>query len=344
MSFVNIQLNGKPISIHKAIGKPNFNSRTVIVSDTWQYVSLWLKRHQQKKALFFWEQAKSFYDAAGLLPNTSRPLPSYYFMLNASKALLISQNKMFTDRHGLTGETKISKLSLSNEIVEFKTSGVFSTLCQYYLKPTNNEHYSLKDILYNLPYIHRAYCLTFPSAKELFIPIKNPRFVRKNRSDESWFCFDLEGRYATDKILSSVPHQFERDLGVNNSFVVRFIKRFKWLYKHSYKKSNINNLTEYHRKIHSYLYYINSQQRLWYLKKYYSNCSIINRESLVLTFAAMHRLSEISRYAPDYMYKHLESRHNWLLSEFIQRANSQFLDEISSEITGEEAMVPGYIG
>lgn len=344
MSFVNIQLNGKPISIHKAIEKPNFNSRTVIVSDTWQYVSLWLKRHQQKKALFFWEQAKSFYDAASLLPNTSRPLPSYYFMLNACKALLIAKSKTFTDRHGLTGETKLSKLSLSNEIIEFKASGVFSSLCHYYSKPIGGEKYSLKDILYNLPYIHRAYCLTFPSSKELFIPIKNPRFVRKNRSDESWFCFDLEGRYATDKILSSIPKKFEKDLGVNDKYVIRFKKRFKWQYSHSHKKRNLSNLTSYHKKIRDNIFYINSQQRLWYLKKHYSNCAIVNRESLVLTFAAMHRLSEIARYTPDYLFKHLESRHNWLLSEFIQRGNSQFLDEISSEITGEEAMIPGYIG
>ena len=344
MSFVNIQLKGKPVSVHKATVKPNFNSRTVIVSDTWQYVSLWLKRHQKGKALFFWEQAKSFYDAAALLPNTSRPLPSYYFMLNASKALLISKNKPFVEQHGVSGYSVNTKLSLVNEIIKFKESGILSSLCQYFSKVPKNENYSLKDLLYNLPYIHRAYCLTFPSAKELFIPIKNARFVRKNSSSESWLCFELAGRYASDKILPSIPKKFEKDKGIQNNFVIRYKKRFDWLYKSSHKKRNILNLTAYHKKIRIHLYYINSQQRLWYLKKYYTNCPIIYWQSLILTYAAMHRLSEISRYTPDKMHKHLESRHNWLLSEFIQRANLQFLDEISSEITGEEAMVPGYIG
>jgi len=42
--------------------------------------------------------------------------------------------------------------------------------------------------------------------------------------------------------------------------------------------------------------------------------------------------------------KHLETQHNWLLSEFIATACTQFIDEISSEITGQEFMTPGRMG
>lgn len=62
---------------------------------------------------------------------------------------------------------------------------------------------------------------------------------------------------------------------------------------------------------------------------------------MVLCFAAMHRLSELSRYEPVILSKHFTSGHNWLLSEFIQNAATQFIDEISSELTGEEFMSPG---
>jgi len=55
----------------------------------------------------------------------------------------------------------------------------------------------------------------------------------------------------------------------------------------------------------------------------------------------MHRLSELARYSPKSLANHFESRHNWLLSEFISTALYQFIDEISSEITGQEFMVPG---
>lgn len=62
---------------------------------------------------------------------------------------------------------------------------------------------------------------------------------------------------------------------------------------------------------------------------------------MALTFAAMHKLSEISRYSPDKLSRHFDCQHNWLLSDFITSAPAQFIDEISSELTGHEFMVPG---
>lgn len=53
------------------------------------------------------------------------------------------------------------------------------------------------------------------------------------------------------------------------------------------------------------------------------------------------QLSELARHTPNYLVKHFDSQHNWLLSEFIQTSPLQFIDEISSEITGQEFMVPG---
>jgi hypothetical protein len=55
----------------------------------------------------------------------------------------------------------------------------------------------------------------------------------------------------------------------------------------------------------------------------------------------MHRLSELSRYDPIALSKHFECQHNWLLTEFILAASSQFIDEISAEITGQEFFMPG---
>jgi len=43
----------------------------------------------------------------------------------------------------------------------------------------------------------------------------------------------------------------------------------------------------------------------------------IDRSSLTITFAAIHRLSELTRYSPELLAKYLDGRYNWLLSEFI---------------------------
>ena len=61
---------------------------------------------------------------------------------------------------------------------------------------------------------------------------------------------------------------------------------------------------------------------------------------LVLIFAAMHRLSELSRYDPVAFSGHLNVNHNWLLSEFIRTAPNQFIYGMASEITGLEFIKP----
>ena len=87
--------------------------------------------------------------------------------------------------------------------------------------------------------------------------------------------------------------------------------------------------------------YIRGPMRLWYIKRRLANSSIVERYPLTITFAAMHRMSELSRYEPITLNRYLESRQNYLLSEFIENAPLQFVDEIASEITGQEFMPPG---
>ena len=68
---------------------------------------------------------------------------------------------------------------------------------------------------------------------------------------------------------------------------------------------------------------------------------IVERSSLTLTYAALHKLSELARYSPIRLKKHFDSQHNWLLSEFINVSLEHFIDQISSEITGMEFAQPG---
>lgn len=157
---------------------------------------MWLKRHSSTRSLFFWDQARHFYHASQQLPKTSSPLPMYYSALNATKALLISKDMLHSDHHGLTGSHQSGKVNLQNEVVKLKGGGVLPALCKYLRESPCKEEYTLKDILYNLPCIHRAYTLTFTTPPELFIPIDAPIFVRKRRSDEAYFqCEIRDSRY-----------------------------------------------------------------------------------------------------------------------------------------------------
>jgi hypothetical protein len=107
------------------------------------------------------------------------------------------------------------------------------------------------------------------------------------------------------------------------------------------QSKNLDALRKYHRKLRKDLHYIHGPTRLWYLKRGGALKGLTPRSSLTITFAAMHRLSELARYDPTRLARHFDCQHNWLLSEFIATARTQFIDEISSEITGQEFMIPG---
>ncbi len=343
MGFTAIRIKGKHISVHKSAINPDFTSRTVLVTDTWDYVDLWLKRRQRTDAVFYWEQARDFYLASKQLPKTSSPLNAYYCFLNAVKTLLIVNQSSFSETHGLDGRSSSSqkKASLQDEIVELKGGGVAPALCGYLKESAQPDSFCLKDILYNLVYIHRAYNLTFQSQPDIFIPLANARFVRKQGSDESWFCADItDPRYKNTFTLKKLSRSFEKDNGVKDAFVIRKKRRFRWKGKTAVSQ-NLEALKEYHRKLRRELFYIYGPNRLWYIKRTFGVQDLIDRSSLSLTLWAMHRLSELARYQPTILVKHFNSRHNWLLSEFIATAPVQFIDEISSEITGHEFMVPG---
>jgi hypothetical protein len=342
LPYISLRLNGRGVHVRKAIVFPVFTAQTVLVADNWDFVDLWLRRTHgvTSDTQFFWRQARSFYHAAKVLEKTASPLASYYCALNAAKTLLLSKGLQFSNQHGISGSRAGNKTTLMNERVTVKRNGIVAALCRYFGETANNDIYDLKNILYNLPYIHRSFCTTFRSEKELFIPVDRLRFVRKRGSSEAWFCCEIrDRRYQNEHIFETLPG-FERDQGVSSRFIVRKRTRFRWEHGGS-RAANIERLTKYHRRVRESVRYILGITRLWYLKRDLGgHCG--NRSSMTLTLMALHRLSELARYAPNVLDRHFNAQHNWLVSQFITRAIDQFIDEISAEITGYDFMLPGY--
>ena len=342
MAYTNLKFNGTLLMMHKAVKHPEFGARTVLVMDPWSYVDLWLKREGHGSAIFYWHQAKAFFDASRQLPSASSPLTSYYCFLNAVKTLLIVKRVRSSDEHGVTGSrTRGARAALSNEKITLSTSGVLPALIRYFGETEATTEYTLKDLLANLPYIHRAYCLTYTTQRNLFIPLRQAGYVRKTGSTEAWFCCEFEPQYASAITVKTLPRGFEHDEGLTKQFTVRLKNRFRWRSGREHKSQNLENIRNYHTKLRTNVVYINGPMRLWYLKRHISGTTIVHRYTPVIAYAAMHRLSELSRYQPTTLQRYLESQQNWLLSEFIQAAPIQFIDEIASEITGREFMIPG---
>jgi len=333
-----LNISGKPARLHGSLISPDFQKPRVLCADPWDFVALWLKREHEKEALFYWEQAKSFYNASKLLPNLSSPLTSYYCFLNATKALLTAKKQEFSDKHGLSGESLSGRTSLDNEVLDFKGGGILPALCTLLGDPSRSDKkFTMKNILWRMPFIHRSFCLTYTSATELFIPLSNSGFMRKDGSKKAWFQAEIPKRYVnahTKKLLEPGFELFNKD-GI---YELRRKKRFNWSGRNI--EDSLIIFKKYHKTIRRRIVPIYATENRWYLKKSVAGHGEIKNSQLVLIFAAMHRLSELSRYDPVTFSSHFSVNHNWLLSEFINNSPNQFLYGIASEITGLEFIKP----
>lgn len=332
-----LKLKSRRLWMHKCIIDPDFSSEHVLSRDPWLYVELWLKRRSATESLAYWSQARRFAEASYTLGPEAAPLLNYYAFLNATKALLTTKKILGGSRHGVSGSRPTNaRASLSAEKINFQTGGVLPELCRYLGESTAAHTYSLKDILWNIPFIHRAFRLTFTSSTELFIPLERSIYVRKRNSTEAWFEAEVISRFADNRMLANIPNSFEcveRD----GTKILRRKKRFRWLNTRdtaAAKKAAMKRLTNYHATTRRIVVNISGNRDLWYLKRHQDINPVGMRHTLVLMFAAMHRLSELSRYDPNGLDRHLSGQANWLLTEFIHGSMDQFIDQISSEITG----------
>ncbi|MEG0134706.1 MAG: YaaC family protein [Cetobacterium sp.] len=344
-----ISHNKKELSLLKPVSNVDYNSKTILTNSHWEYVELWLKRQntkEAKKALFYWQQGKHFFQASECLPTNSKPLTSYYCCLNAVKTLLcLNKINVEATSHGITQPRQANNHSnsLENAEVIFLGSGILYELSKYLGEEAIKKRYVIKDLLYNIPSIHRAFIITYSRSQELFIPIKNLNFIREDTNSEAWIQFDIDKKYSHKSSLKNMPKHYEiiESSLQNSNYLVRKLKRFKWD-KSQNLKIRLNNLNKYHEKIRKDIHYIYGDTKLWYLKKSNPrNLKIINKNSLTLIFAVMHWMSELVRYNPSKFEAYMNSKQNWLLHEFIQNALIQFIDEISCEITHQEIMSRG---
>ena len=346
MPAPQLKIDSRTAYFRKAIKTPGFATESVLTRDPFTFAELWLLR-ECKAALSYWRQARHYYEASQTMPPESAPLTIYYCMLNAVKALLAVKGVPSSAYHGVSGAIDdVSRRVLSNEIITFRTNGVMGALSRYLEEEDPRTEHTLTDLLGNLAYIHRAFRHTFASKPDLFIPIEKPGYRKHPTPKENriWWAAEVSKRFDDKRILKTLPAGFEKDLGYSDVCVIRSKKRVKWA---SYgglaaeKQRALERLWGQHRRIRLDVKYISGSKDLWYLKRKLSGSASIRRHDMTIAMAAMHRLSELSRYDPKGLIKYLESKENWLLTEFIQLAPNQFIDELVCEMTSLEIRIPG---
>jgi hypothetical protein len=343
MPSTELRIRNRTAYFRKAISKPIFDSESVLSRDAFEFVELWLTRNCTN-ALPYWKQARAYYEASKMLDVVSAPLTTYYCFLNATKALLLVKGISFTDNHGVTGgRAAAAKRVIANEEIEIKGGGVLAALSSYLGETNLVRHFNVADALGNLPFIHRAYRHTFRAKPELFIPLRNPLYRKHPTDPYVWFSAEVRGAFADARVLRTLPNEFEVDVGLPGC-VIRTKRRSKWHPRGASaadKSAALSRLWSLHRRLRRQVSFISAPVDLWYLKRNVAGATTIPRSNMVLVFATMHRLSELSRYDPAGLGQYLAGPANWLLSEFVRLSPAQFIDEIACEMTSLEMRLPG---
>lgn len=345
---MELKINNRKVRLLKSHKSADYEYKTVLSYSSFKYVELWLRSQKGKKyenALFYWKQAYTFERASEKLPIEAKPLTAYYCIMNATKALLsIHGVSMVNICHGVSASRQNTCGSIRQDEIIYTGSGVLFELSKYLGEPLNKASYKVFDLLYNIPCIHRTFTITYSDMPDLFIPINNAYYevfknVPHNRFD-SYIRFNICQRYNINQIIRNIHNSIEKVSKERDCF---FRLKARWSYPVGAKQHDIAmRINQYHSKIRKYFYYISGTTPLWYVKKYLPrNSHIIDRHSLTLIYGVMHWLSELVRYSPDVFDKVMNSRQNWLIQEFVNMALPQFIDEISSEITGADILCPG---
>lgn len=224
----------------------------------------------------------------------------------------------------------------------FSGSGVLFELSKYFGEEAAKKIYTVYDLMYNIPCVHRAFSITY-NCPELFIPIRDVKFIIDTDIKKGWVQFQVDERYANGNSLRYVPKRYEKvKYQVKGKYLLRQRKRLEWDI-HVNKDFRFKALSKYHGQIRKDLFYIYGNERLWYIKKDIgSNQHILHRNSITLIFAVYHWLSELVRYNPEKFASLMKTKQNWLLHEFVDNCLYQYIDEISCEITENDIMSLGY--
>lgn len=181
-----VKIKGKEITPQKSVISPILGSQNVLTNSRWEFVELWLKKEKLDDSLYYWNQSKEFNNASKDLNIQSSPLLHYYSFMNAAKALLSSKNITFNHYHGVTHHStgNSTRISLNNEGIKIKQNGILPSLSSYFGETETNNTHSLQELFFNLPYIHRTYCLSYTRQTEMFIPLKEVSFVHDSNNNQ----------------------------------------------------------------------------------------------------------------------------------------------------------------
>lgn len=253
------------------------------------------------------------------MPITSAPPLLYYSFMNATKALLAAKGVAFDEPHGVRGHNMRGtwrKMALSNEGIRVLQRGIVPALAQSFGECETTTIHSLEELLFNLPWIHRTYRLTYKSQQNLFIPLTDCRFLFDAATSAAYFATNLSRDFSGRKFFRRLPATLIPDAAIGDDRAIRATAAAPLTIATPSNPADIAALISLQRAFRPDLNYISGAQTLWYVKAVARGPSRLRRSPLTPTLRAMRRLSEICRDRPIQLASFLAGQKSWLLTEF----------------------------
>jgi hypothetical protein len=333
----------------------------ILTSDPLSYLEAWLDnkltaiqrdagktRDNLKKAQYFTQLSKDFYNSAKLAKMPSKGTLIYYSFINLTKVFLILrgydlETKM--EHHGLSLPSGSElKLKLANP----NGGGIsifheFSKIIGREIKNTDGVDIDFSDLLRNLPEVHEiGYALNlFPDTKRKFLPVEIK--IRTNSArNKLFYTISYEKKFCkqmnVEKFEKGIFKEKLTPIEVEND---PYKNHFKSILQVGYTKNSDTSWKMCYPKIIKDLNELNIVPMLtrngyrFYIDL---EASRLHRLSSVLAFA--YYLGTVARYRPTLNETVLKGKYQSVINEAITSVPTQFFYLMVSHITNQICAIP----
>lgn len=361
--MTELKIDGRTLWMMRPYKNPQYTTDVILTKSMFNFVYGWLLRNidensvDQKKALKYWLQAKSYYIEGVDIRSDVKPLLNYYCCLNTVKSMLCYLGEDVNNIHHGVDWISSESENLDDQRVKFWGAGALTLLRRKTWNGSDGgeSEYSLKSLLSNLAFIHRAYTYTYDEVSDIFLPLKSIKFYKLEKVNKITLGFEVSKCKDLQTLKEAIPTGFEFTTHTSKEWdeikSKTYDEKLQWGLDHGRllfrlrkpeewdddadNNVKLNILIKIHEKVRKHFQYIAADTPIWYLKSRNAidNGKILQYSSLSVSFAIMHCLSEMVRYKPDLYNSILESKYAWLITEFVELGIDQFIDEIASEIT-----------
>jgi hypothetical protein len=304
----------------------------------------------RRQRLTFIEQSEDFYNSASTARIASKPLLYYYSFMNLAKAFIsVKKNEYLgLSEHGLFDYDKgrNRNVTITSLKVTAKGYNPSSKRMQVYQEtienlgfraPRKNTTFGLTELFDQTVSIHELLSHTLKSSIKFF-PVVNISFKHDPLKKKAWVSFQIK---CDDLAFNqNAPHEIRKSLDAFSEVESRDGQNVREYESKAmqYRRNPIEvlqALVEQTKKdVWSYLspgkysYYVSSIRKGRRLSQI-GSC-----------YKAMFYMGSIVRYRPDDFSRLLEGRHGWIIQEFVQTQQLQFVYLLGSAIINAEMIYP----